>query len=57
MTNSGPIWFGSKRLHPFCRAAEPFVVTIDPKKKKSLEAPLGGAIFGEIGMVTEEEIF
>jgi len=32
-------------------------VTIEPSKKKAFEAPIGDAIYGEIGMVTGGEIF
>jgi len=34
-----------------------FVVTIDPKKKESLEKLLRDVVYGEIGVVTEGEIF
>ncbi len=41
----------------FSESQSRFVVTIDPKKKKSFETVLGDAIYGEIGVVTDEEIF
>jgi hypothetical protein len=32
-------------------------VTIDPTKKSAFEALLGDAVYGEIGVVTDDEIF
>ena len=41
----------------FSESQSRFVVTIDPSKKKAFKAVLGDAIYGEIGVVTESEIF
>jgi phosphoribosylformylglycinamidine synthase len=41
----------------FSESQSRFVVTIDPKKKKTFEKLLGGVVYREIGVVTEGEIF
>jgi phosphoribosylformylglycinamidine synthase len=41
----------------FSESQSRFVVTINPKKKKFFEALLGDAIYGEIGIVIDKEIF
>jgi phosphoribosylformylglycinamidine synthase II len=41
----------------FSESQSRFVVTLDPSKKKAFEALLGEAIFGEIGVVSKDEIF
>jgi phosphoribosylformylglycinamidine synthase len=41
----------------FSESQSRFVVTIDPKKKKAFEELLSDTIYGEIGLVTEREIF
>jgi len=41
----------------FSETQSRFIVTIDPRKKKTFETNLGDAIYGEIGVVTGNEIF
>jgi len=41
----------------FSESQSRFVVTIDPKKKKPFETLLGNAVYGEIGVVREDEVF
>ena len=41
----------------FSESQSRFIVTIDPKRKKPFETLLGDAIYGEIGVVTDDEIF
>jgi len=41
----------------FSESQSRFIVTIDPKKKKTFEAILADAIYGEIGVVREDEVF
>jgi phosphoribosylformylglycinamidine synthase len=41
----------------FSESQSRFVVTLDPSKKKAFEALLGDAIYGEIGVVSDDEIF
>jgi len=41
----------------FSESQSRFVVTLDPSKKKAFEALLGDAIYGETGVVSDDEIF
>jgi len=41
----------------FSESQSRFIVTIDPGKKSAFEALLGDAVYGEIGMVSDDEIF
>ena len=41
----------------FSESQSRFIVTIDPTKKSAFEALLGDAVYGEIGVVTDDEIF
>jgi len=41
----------------FSESQSRFIATIDPTKKSAFEALLGDAIYGEIGVVTNDEIF
>ncbi len=41
----------------FSESQSRFVVTLDPSKKKAFETLLGDAIYGEIGVVSDDEIF
>ena len=41
----------------FSESQSRFVVTLDPSKKKAFESLLGDAVFGEIGMISDQGLF
>jgi phosphoribosylformylglycinamidine synthase len=41
----------------FSESQSRFVVTLDPSRKKAFESLLGDAVFGEIGVISDESLF